>query len=73
MIDRFVELIINMPLIHEYGDPLPVNTDMLARDMDKGRDLARTLGDNTCLLMRGHGAVVTSTEVRKFDSRPPGS
>ena len=40
-------------------------TDMLVRNMEMGRDLARTLGDNTCLLMRGHGAVVAGENVQQ--------
>lgn len=36
-----------------YGD-----TDMLVRTIEQGRELAAALGANTCLLMRGHGAVV---------------
>jgi len=43
---------------NEYGD-----TDMLVRRIEQGRSLAETLGDNTCLLMRGHGAVVTGTDI----------
>jgi len=43
----------------EFGD-----TDLLVRDMEKGRDLANTLDDNTCLLMRGHGAVVVGPSVK---------
>ena len=43
----------------EFGD-----TDMLVRTMEMGRDLAATLGQNTCLLMRGHGAVVVGPSVR---------
>lgn len=39
-------------------------TDLLVRDMEMGRALARTLDDNTCLLMRGHGAVVVGPSVR---------
>lgn len=39
------------------------DTDMLVRTMQMGRDLARTLAENTCLLMRGHGAVVTGRSV----------
>jgi HCOMODA/2-hydroxy-3-carboxy-muconic semialdehyde decarboxylase len=31
--------------------------------MDKGRDLAAALADNTCLLMRGHGAVVVGASI----------
>jgi ribulose-5-phosphate 4-epimerase/fuculose-1-phosphate aldolase len=34
----------------EFGD-----TDLLVRNMDHGRDLARTLGRNNVALMRGHG------------------
>ena len=40
-------------------------TDMLVRTMAQGRDLVATLAGNTCLLMRGHGAVVTGTSIRE--------
>ena len=40
-------------------------TDMLVRTMEMGRDLARTLGQNRCLLMRGHGAVVTGESLQE--------
>lgn len=43
-----------------YGD-----TDMLVRTIEQGRNLAATLGDNTCLLMRGHGAVVAGLDVQR--------
>jgi ribulose-5-phosphate 4-epimerase/fuculose-1-phosphate aldolase len=45
---------------NRYGD-----TDMLVRTMEMGNDLADTLGDNTCLLMRGHGAVVATPTVQQ--------
>jgi len=38
-------------------------TDMLVRSIEQGRDLAATLADNTCLLIRGHGAVVVGTSI----------
>jgi HCOMODA/2-hydroxy-3-carboxy-muconic semialdehyde decarboxylase len=44
----------------KFGD-----TDTLARSMEKGRDLAATLADNTCVLMRGHGAVVVGATVQE--------
>jgi ribulose-5-phosphate 4-epimerase/fuculose-1-phosphate aldolase len=43
-----------------YGD-----TDMLVRRIEQGRDLAATLADNTCLLMRGHGAVVVGSSIER--------
>ncbi len=43
-----------------YGD-----TDMLVRTIEQGRNLAAALGDNTCLLMRGHGAVVTAENIKR--------
>lgn len=43
-----------------YGD-----TDMLVRTIEQGRDLAAALGGNTCLLMRGHGAVVVGANVQR--------
>ena len=39
-------------------------TDMLVRTMDQGRDLAATLGKNTCALMRGHGAIVACESLK---------
>lgn len=44
----------------QFGD-----TDTLVRTMEMGRDLAARLGDNTCLLMRGHGAVVVGASVQQ--------
>lgn len=40
-------------------------TDMLVRRIEQGRNLAATLADNTCLLMRGHGAVVVGTNIER--------
>ena len=40
-------------------------TDMLVRSMEQGRDLAATLGRNTCALMRGHGAVVAAETLKQ--------
>ena len=44
----------------DYGD-----TDMLVRRIEQGRNLAATLADNTCLLMRGHGAVVVGADIQR--------
>ena len=44
----------------QFGD-----TDTLVRTMEIGRDLAATLADNTCVLMRGHGAVVVGATVQE--------
>ena len=44
----------------QFGD-----TDTLVRSMEMGRDLAARLGNNTCLLMRGHGAVVVGASVQE--------
>ena len=43
----------------EFGD-----TNMLVRTMEMGRSLARTLDQNTCILMAGHGAVVVGETVQ---------
>jgi HCOMODA/2-hydroxy-3-carboxy-muconic semialdehyde decarboxylase len=40
-------------------------TDMLVRSIEQGRDLAATLAGNTCLLMRGHGAVVVGASIER--------
>jgi HCOMODA/2-hydroxy-3-carboxy-muconic semialdehyde decarboxylase len=44
----------------EFGD-----TDMLVRNMAEGRSLAKTLGMNTCVLLRGHGAAVAARNVKE--------
>lgn len=41
------------------------DTDMLVRTMDQGRNLAATLGRNSCALMRGHGAVVAAASIKQ--------
>jgi HCOMODA/2-hydroxy-3-carboxy-muconic semialdehyde decarboxylase len=38
-------------------------TDMLVGDAAKGRALAQALGSKTCVLMRGHGVVVTGSSI----------
>jgi ribulose-5-phosphate 4-epimerase/fuculose-1-phosphate aldolase len=64
------------PVIHTasiIGAEIPVwdirdhfgDTDMLVRTLEQGRDLAKTLGKHTCLLMRGHGCVVTGANVQQ--------
>lgn len=45
---------------HDFGE-----TDMLVRSMEMGRSLVATLGNATCLLMRGHGAVVVGATVKE--------
>ncbi|HUK58488.1 MAG TPA: class II aldolase/adducin family protein [Stellaceae bacterium] len=41
------------------------DTDMLVRNMEMGRDLARTMGRGTTALMRGHGSVVAERSLRR--------
>lgn len=45
----------------EFGD-----TDLLVDDFPKGNALASALGDNTCALLRGHGAVCVGRDVREM-------
>jgi HCOMODA/2-hydroxy-3-carboxy-muconic semialdehyde decarboxylase len=40
-------------------------TDMLVRSIEQGRDLAAALGANTCVLLRGHGAVVAGASIQR--------
>jgi HCOMODA/2-hydroxy-3-carboxy-muconic semialdehyde decarboxylase len=40
------------------------DTDLLVVNMDHGRDLARGLGDNTVVLMRGHGCAVVGWSLK---------
>ena len=66
-----------VPVIHTaatIGEEIPVwdirdkfgdATDMLVRNMDQGRDLSETLGENSCALMRGHGAVVACKSLKE--------
>jgi HCOMODA/2-hydroxy-3-carboxy-muconic semialdehyde decarboxylase len=65
-----------VPVVHVgsvIGEEVPVwdirdafgDTDMLVRTMEQGRDLARLAAGHTCVLMRGHGAVVTARELRQ--------
>ncbi len=44
----------------EFGD-----TDMLVRTLEQGASLARTLGGRRVALMRGHGSVVASGDLRE--------
>jgi HCOMODA/2-hydroxy-3-carboxy-muconic semialdehyde decarboxylase len=64
------------PVVHTasvIGAEIPVwdirtkfgDTDMLVRSIEQGRDLATALANNTCLLMRGHGAVVVGASVER--------
>ena len=64
------------PVIHTasvIGAEIPVwdirddfgDTDMLVRTLQQGRSLAKTLGEHTCALMRGHGAVVVGASVQR--------
>ena len=64
------------PVVHTasvIGAEIPVwdirtrfgDTDMLVRSIEQGRDLAATLADNTCALIRGHGAVVVGASIER--------
>lgn len=62
------------PMLHvaaRIGEVIPVwdirdkfgDTNMLVTTLDQGRDLAATLGDRACVLMRGHGAAVAGSSI----------
>jgi ribulose-5-phosphate 4-epimerase/fuculose-1-phosphate aldolase len=64
------------PLLHvaaSIGEEIPVwdiarkfgDTDMLVVNMEQGRDLAATLGQNRVTLMRGHGCAVAGRTLRE--------
>jgi len=64
------------PVVHTasvIGAEIPVwdirtkfgGTDMLVRSLEQGRDLAATLAGHTCLLIRGHGAVVAGASIER--------
>src|SRR5215217_1665197 len=67
------------PILHvaaSFGAEIPVwdiaaefgETDMLVRNVEQGRSLARTLGARRVALMRGHGSVIAGTDVRVVTS-----
>ena len=41
------------------------DTNLLVMNMEQGRDLAKTLGDNQVVLMRGHGCAVTGRSIQE--------
>lgn len=45
------------------------DTDMLVRTIDQGRSLARMLGDERVILMRGHGSAVVASDVITLTAR----
>jgi ribulose-5-phosphate 4-epimerase/fuculose-1-phosphate aldolase len=47
----------------QFGD-----TDMLVRNIEQGRSLARALGERRVTLMRGHGSVVAASNLRALTS-----
>jgi HCOMODA/2-hydroxy-3-carboxy-muconic semialdehyde decarboxylase len=64
------------PVVHTasvIGAEIPVwdirtrfgETDMLVRTIEQGRDLAAALAGNTCVLIRGHGAVVAGASIER--------
>jgi ribulose-5-phosphate 4-epimerase/fuculose-1-phosphate aldolase len=68
------------PLFHMagfLGDPPPIfdireaggMTDMLIRNNDLGRALAKTLGKRDVVLLRGHGAVVVASSLHVVAGR----
>jgi ribulose-5-phosphate 4-epimerase/fuculose-1-phosphate aldolase len=46
---------------NKFGDA----TDMLVRSAEQGADLAQALGNNTCILMRGHGATIAGRTLKE--------
>ena len=63
------------PIIHTgagIGREIPIwdiydkfgDTDLLVRNMEHGRDLAKCLGNNSVILMRGHGCSVTGPDIK---------
>jgi ribulose-5-phosphate 4-epimerase/fuculose-1-phosphate aldolase len=63
------------PLLHvaaTIGADVPIwdihdhfhDTDLLVVNMEQARDLAKTVGDSTTALMRGHGSVVVGRDIR---------
>ncbi|MBO0835289.1 MAG: class II aldolase/adducin family protein [Actinobacteria bacterium] len=55
--------------VWDIADEFGEDTDMLVRNMPQGRSLARVLGQEVVVLMRGHGSVVTGNGLRQVVSR----
>ncbi|MEE3000123.1 MAG: class II aldolase/adducin family protein [Pseudomonadota bacterium] len=64
------------PIIHTgaaIGPKIPVwdindnfgDTDLLVRNMEQGRDLAKCMGDSNVVLMRGHGCSVVGSSIKE--------
>ncbi len=51
--------------VWDIADKFGDETDMMVTDMDKGRDLARTLGGDNVVLMRGHGFTSAGASIVK--------
>ncbi|MDZ5696677.1 class II aldolase/adducin family protein [Chelativorans sp. M5D2P16] len=50
--------------VYEVRDHGHLGCDMLVRNSEMGDELARTLGDEAVILMRGHGMTVVAPDVR---------
>lgn len=50
--------------VWDIADEFGADTNMLVVNMDQGRSLAQALGESICVLMRGHGSVVTGSSVQ---------
>ena len=50
--------------IWDIRDQFGPKTNMLVTDDRKGSSLARTLGRRTCCMLRGHGAVIATKDLR---------
>jgi ribulose-5-phosphate 4-epimerase/fuculose-1-phosphate aldolase len=77
-ISRSVRLHATINASRMFGDGVPVwdiadefgeSTDMLVRNMEQGRSLARALGRGPVALMRGHGSVVAAAGLRQVAGR----
>jgi len=64
------------PVVHVaavIGEEIPVwdirdhfgDTDMLVRTMEQARHMTAAMGSNSCLLMRGHGAVIAGRNLKE--------
>ena len=49
--------------VWDIADEFGSATNMLVVNMEQGRSLAKALGGSICVLMRGHGSVVTGSSV----------
>jgi HCOMODA/2-hydroxy-3-carboxy-muconic semialdehyde decarboxylase len=55
--------------VWDIAEEFGTSTDLLVRNLDHGRSLARRMGDDPLVLMRGHGSAVAGRTVEEMVNR----